>query len=123
MALRIIKLALEAPQTISTTPLVMRYFHEVPNSVKGLGTYKIGVEDFLDDTGEVAEELPLLNLNNNYFHVFINGVLQMDDNFSYTAGKQGIGSLIISIPEDSEISVGSPVILEIVNFFPEITGD
>ena len=111
---------MDTPQNISTTPLVMRFFHEVPETAQGLMTYKIGVEDFLDDSGEVVKELPLLNLNNNYFHVFINGVIQMDDNFSYTAGEQGIGSLIISVPEDSEIAAGSPIILEIVNFFPKL---
>ncbi|MBK3494480.1 DUF4183 domain-containing protein [Viridibacillus sp. YIM B01967] len=85
-----------------------------------MSTYKIGANDFLNDLGEVVEHLPELNLNNNYFHVFVNGVLQMDDIFAYTAGEQGIGSLIISIPEESQISAGSPVVVEIVNFHPKI---
>ena len=110
---------MNAPQSITTSPSVLRFFHEVPETIQGVTTYKIGVNDFLNDAGEIVEELPLLNLNNNYFHVFINGVLQMDDNFSYTAGEQGIGSLIISITEDSEIQIGSPIVFEIVNFYPQ----
>ena len=121
MSLKIIQLATNTPQNITTSPSVMRFFHEVPETVQGIATYKIGVSDFLNDVGEVPEELPLLNLNNNYFHVFINGVLQMDDNFSYTAGEQGIGSLIISIPEESELTAGSPVVFEIVNFYPKFS--
>lgn len=120
MPLKIIKLAMNTPQSITTSPSVLRFFHEVPETIQGVNTYKIGVSDFLNDAGEIVEELPLLNLNNNYFHVFINGVLQMDDNFSYTAGEQGIGSLIISITEDSEIHMGSPIVFEIVNFYPQL---
>lgn len=119
MPLKIIKLAMNIPQNITTSPSVLRFFHEVPETIQGVTTYKIGVNDFFNDAGEIVEELPLLNINNNYFHVFINGVLQMDDNFSYTAGEQGIGSLIISVPEDSEIQIGSPIVFEIVNFYPQ----
>lgn len=123
MSLKIIKLANSANPTISISPTVMRFFHEVPKNVQGMDTYKINTTDFFNDSGELVEELPVLNLNNNYFNVFVNGVLQMDDNFSYTAGGQGIGSLLISLPEESEILEGTPVVLEIVNFYPTITND
>ena len=123
MSLKIIKLANSANPTISTSPTVMRFFHEVPKKVQGMDTYKINTTDFFNDSGELVEELPELNLNNNYFNVYVNGVLQMDDNFSYTAGGQGIGSLLISLPEESEILESTPVILEIVNFYPTITND
>ena len=123
MSLKIIKLANSASPTISISPTVMRFFHEVPKKVQGMDTYKINTTDFFNDSGELVEELPVLNLNNNYFNVFVNGVLQMDDNFSYTAGGQGIGSLLISLPEESEILEGTPVVLEIVNFYPTITND
>lgn len=123
LSLKIVKLAMSTNPTISTSPTVMRFFHEVPETIQGMTTYKINTTDFLNDSGELVEELPPLNLDNNYFHVFVNGVLQMDDNFSYTSGVQGIGSLLISLPDESEIIEGTPIILEIVNFYPKIQND
>lgn len=120
MALKIIKLALVPKQSISASPIVTRLFHEVTETISGISTYKINASDFFDDRGELVDHLPPLNMNNSFFNVFINGVLQMDDNFAYTAGESGIGSLLISLPEDAEIPKGTPIIIEIVNFNPEI---
>lgn len=121
MALKIIKLAIVTPkQTVSTSPSVARYFFEVPETITEVTTYKINAADFLDDRGETAQSLPTLNLNNSYFNVYINGVLQMEENFSYTAGENGIGSLLLSLPDGSEIPKGTPIIMETVNFFPDI---
>ena len=121
MALKIIKLAIVTPkQTVSTSPTVARYFFEVPETITEVTTYKINASDFLDDRGEAAQSLPTLNLNNSYFNVYINGVLQMEENFSYTAGEDGIGSLLLSLPDGSEIPKGTPIIMETVNFFPDI---
>ena len=92
----------------------------VEKTLSGVSTYKVNPADFLNDSGEVVEHLPELNMNNNYFHVYVNGVLQMDDNFAYTSGEQGIGSLLMSIPEDTVIPAGTPIIVEIVNFYPHI---
>lgn len=120
MPLKIITIAPNNNQAIAVSPLVTRLFHEVGETLSGISTYKINVNEFLNDSGEVVEDLPELNMNNNYFHVYVNGVLQMDDNFAYTAGEQGIGSLLMSIPEDTEIPAGTPIIMEIVNFYPQI---
>ncbi|MBU0940686.1 MAG: DUF4183 domain-containing protein [Bacteroidetes bacterium] len=89
--------------------------------ISGISTYKIDASAFFDDSGEVVQELPTLNLNNSYFNVYINGSLQMDENFAYTAGGEGVGSLLLSIPEESEILKDSPIIIEVVNFNPEIS--
>lgn len=120
MALKIIKIAFIPKQSISASPVVTRLFHEVPETISLISTHKIDAADFLDDQGEVVQNLPTLNMNNSYFNVYINGVLQMDDNFAYTAGESGIGSLLISLPEDAEIPKGTPIIIEIINFNPEI---
>lgn len=119
MPLKIITIA-NNTQTITLSPLVTRLFHEVGKTLSGVTTYKINVKDFFNDAGEIVEELPELNLNNNYFHVFVNGVLQMDENFAYTAGEQGIGSLLISVPEETVIPAGTPIIVEIINFYPKL---
>lgn len=118
MGLKIIKLAATSKTKIVTTPSVTRYFYEADEHIAGANTLKIDASDFLDDTGKKVSFLPPLNLNNSYFSVYINGVLQMDDNFAYTAGEKGIGHLLISIPEDSDIDEGTPIILEVVNFHP-----
>lgn len=120
LSLKIIKLSVIPKQTVTTSPMVARFFHEVPEAITGVSTHKIDASDFLDDRGEVVQELPTLNLNNSYFNVYINGVLQMDDNFAYTAGVDGVGSLLISLTEDSEIPTETPIIMEIINFNTEI---
>ncbi|CAM3043652.1 DUF4183 domain-containing protein [Filibacter tadaridae] len=120
MTLRIIKLAISSNQRITTSPTVTRLFHVVTEKIHSLTTHKINTSEFMDDSGNPAELLPELRMNNNYFNVFINGSLQMDELFAYTAGEEGVGSLIISVPENSEIPKGSPIILEIVNFYPRI---
>lgn len=121
LSLRIIKLSGSPSQTISTLPTVTRLFHVVPETISENSTHRIDASQFYNDAGEVVQELPSLNLNNSYFNVYINGALQMDDNFAYTSGEEGIGSLLISVPEESEILEGSPVIIEVVNFNPEIS--
>lgn len=121
MSLKIIKLAGMSNHKITALPTVTRLFHVVPKTIAEMNTHKIDASQFYDDAGEVVKELPTLNLNNSYFNVYINGALQMDENFAYTAGEEGIGSLLISIPEDSDIPKGSPIIVEVINFHPEIS--
>ncbi len=121
LSLKIIKLAGTPNPKISLHPSITRLFHVVPETVSEISTHRIDTSQFFDDSGEVAKELPQLNMNNSYFNVYINGTLQMDDNFAYTAGEEGIGSLLISISEESDILKGSPVVLEVINFNPEIS--
>jgi hypothetical protein len=118
MALKIIKLAVASETKFTTSPTISRFFHETSDVIPGASTYKIYVGDLLDDTGNTAESLPSLHLNNSYFNVFINGVLQMEDNFAYTAGEDEVGFLMIYVPEGSDIPVNTPIILEVINFNP-----
>lgn len=118
MGLKIVKLAVTSNTKISTSPTVTRFFYELSEPIVGSSTLKIDTSLFIDDTGNSVSSLPQLNLNNSYFNVYINGVLQMDDNFAYTAGEEGVGNLLISIPEGSELTVGTPIILEVINFNP-----
>jgi hypothetical protein len=120
MGLKIIKLAVTSDTKIATSPTVSRFFYEVFEPLSQIDSLKIDATLFLDDTGRNVDLLPSLNLNNSYFNVYINAVLQMDDNFAYTAGEKGIGNLLISLPEGSEIAAGTPIVLEVINFNPTL---
>lgn len=120
MGLKIIKLAVTSDTKIALSPTVTRFFYEVLEPLSQITTLRIDAAGFLDDSGHNVDSLPFLNLNNSYFNVYINGVLQMDDNFAYTAGEEGIGNLLISIPDGSEIAAGTPIILEVINFNPSL---
>jgi hypothetical protein len=118
MALKIIKLVTSIQASTATVPKISRFFYEMPYTFKGLATFNIDATNFVNDKGETITELPILNEKNSYFNVYINGMLQMEDNFAYTAGEEGIGNLFISVPEGSHITVQTPIILEVINFYP-----
>ncbi len=118
MGLKIIKLAVTAESKIATSPRITRFFYEILEPIRESNSLKIDAADFFDDSGNKVDSLPSLNMNNSYFNVYINGVLQMEENFAYTAGEEGVGNLLIFIPEGSEIAAGTPVILEVINFNP-----
>lgn len=81
----------------------------------------VTVNQFWTDTGADAVTLPDLTVNNSYFNVYINGVLQMEDLSTYTPGGTGVGQLEITVPAGSDIKINSPVVLEVVNFEPDST--
>jgi hypothetical protein len=118
MGLKIIKLAVTSDTKIAMSPTVTRYFYEVLEHLSQIDTLKIDAAHFIDDTAQNVEVLPALNLNNSCFNVYINGVLQMNDNCGYTSGEGGIGNLLISIPEGSVIAEGTPIVLEVINVNP-----
>ncbi|WP_445487000.1 DUF4183 domain-containing protein [Niallia sp. 03133] len=118
MALKIIKLAVNLESQVDTSPMVSRFFYEVENTVEENTSLKIDASQFLDDAGNEVVSLPMLNLNNGYFNVYINGMLQMEENFAYTGGEQGDGNLLVMVPEGSEIYQGTSIILEVLNFSP-----
>ncbi|WP_416149879.1 DUF4183 domain-containing protein [Salipaludibacillus sp. HK11] len=121
---RIIKLSIEATAntTVETQPNVERFFYELTADQTDI-ILTIDVTEFEDDEGNSAVELPELAANNSYFNVYINGVLQMGDSSSYTAGETGTGQLEVTIPEGETIYAETPVILEVVNYSPEAESD
>ncbi|MRX74254.1 DUF4183 domain-containing protein [Bacillus lacus] len=120
MSRKIIKLAVTSDTQVSVVPSISCFFHEITENLHQGTDFKIEASQFLDDSGKNAESLPHLNPNNSYFNVYVNGIVQMADNFAYTAGEGDIGNLIISVPEESFIPAGTPVIIEVVNFKPVI---
>lgn len=118
MPLQIMKLAVSAALDIDTAPTVDRFFYIVTDPITGAGTLDIDAADFMTDTGDAATTLPELTADNSYFNVYVNGVLQMEDLLTYTAGATGVGGLVITVPDGSTIIADTPVVLEITNFAP-----
>ncbi|BBO00354.1 MULTISPECIES: DUF4183 domain-containing protein [Sporolactobacillus] len=123
MGLKIIKPVFEAKTSIALSPSVTRFFYELEQSVPEETVVKIDAAKFLDDTGAAVQSFPELELNNSYINVYINGVVQMEDNFAYTAGENGVGNLLITVPEGSTIAKGTPIIIEVANFDPVLAAD
>lgn len=119
MALQLLKLAINAETTVLTTPTVQKFFSVVPSTVVGETTLTINVDDFWDDTGNEASELPALSADNSYYIVYINGVQVMQDLLTYAPGGTGVGQLTINVPAGSSILQNSPIILVVTNFDPE----
>ncbi|MED4052336.1 DUF4183 domain-containing protein [Priestia megaterium] len=118
MPLQIMKLAIAAVTAVTTSPDVAKFFYTLTSTLTGPTTLTIDAADFFDNTGAAVTTLPALATNNSYFNVYINGVLQMQGLSVYTPGTTTVGSLAINVPAGSDILVGSPVVLEIVNFTP-----
>jgi hypothetical protein len=76
----------------------------------------IDTTDFLQDNGTAAATLPTLAVNNSFYNVYINGVLQIGNLSTYTPGGIRVGKLDISVPAGQTISRNTPVVLEIGTF-------
>lgn len=113
------KIVVAASTTINTDPTPEKFFF-VTNSETAAGTsLTIDAASFFQDDGNAATELPALATNNSYFNVYINGVLQMEGNSTYTPGATGVGSLVFSLPAGGDpILQSTSVVLEVVNFSP-----
>ncbi|WP_330219531.1 DUF4183 domain-containing protein [Peribacillus muralis] len=118
LPLKIMKLAIAATSLITVNPLITRLFYEVPATSDGPTTLTIDAASFMTDTGGPATVLPVLNAENSSYEVFINGVLQMEDISTYTPGATGVGRLVLTIPDDSSVLAGSPVVLVVTNYAP-----
>lgn len=119
MALQLMKIKVDVITQLATTPNDMRFFFITDEEIEAEETLIIATDDFLDDTGAVVTELPVLATNNSYFNVYVNGVLQMEGLCTYTPGDDETGQLEIEVPAGGEsILEGTPVVLEIMNYTP-----
>ena len=112
------KLAIAAATTTTVSPISTKYFSIIAADVPGGTALTIDTAQFFDDAGNTPPALPTLNPDNSTINLFINGVLQMDGIYTYTPGATGAGGIVITVPDTGSILVGSPVVLEIVNFTP-----
>ncbi|RUS44602.1 DUF4183 domain-containing protein [Cohnella sp. AR92] len=122
MALQLMKLLVTATSTVNTVPTPTRFFNVTTGSTAAGATLTIDAASFFDDSGAAVTALPALSANNSLFNVYVNGVMQMEDISTYTAGATGVGSLAIAVPAGGDpIPADSPIVLEVLNFAPTST--
>jgi hypothetical protein len=122
MALQLMKLLVTASTTTDATPTGSRFFYTTTAPTAAGATLNIDAASFLKDDGTSVTSLPVLATNNNYFNVYVNGVLQMNGISTYTPGATGVGSLAIAVPEgESGVATSTTIILELVTYAPSST--
>jgi hypothetical protein len=122
MALELMKLLVTATTTTGVGPTPEKFFHVTTAETAAGATLSIDTADFFDDAGATATDLPALATDNSYFNVYINGVLQMEGNSTYTPGATTVGSLAFDVPAGGDpIPASTPVVLEVVNYSPTST--
>lgn len=119
MALQLMKLLVTANTTTTTVPTSNKFFYVTTTETAAGATLSIDAADFFDNTGTAVTELPTLAVDNSYFSVYVNGVLQMEGISTYTPGATGVGSLDIEVPAGGDpILTDSPIVLEVVEYAP-----
>lgn len=118
------KLAINAVTATTVNPANTKFFYVTTADVAAGTTLTIDAAAFFQDSGDPVTALPDLVLNNSYYNVYVNGVLQMEDLSTYTPGITAVGSLAFTVPAGGgDILAGSPVVLEVINFAPASTVD
>lgn len=119
MALELYKIFVQGTTTTETNPTVEKFFFVTTTDTAAGADLTITADNFVGDDGTVGVTLPALATNNSYFNVYINGVLQQQDNSAYTPGGTGVGQLVFTNPVGSgTIFTGTPVVLQVTNFAP-----
>jgi hypothetical protein len=122
MALQLMKLLVTATTTTEVVPTPEKFFHVTTGETAAGSSLSIDTADFFKDDGAAATNLPTLATNNSYFNVYINGVLQMEGNSTYTPGATAVGSLNFAVPAGGDpILANTPIVLEVVNYAPAST--
>ena len=118
MAVQLFKLVIDAATTTTTAinPDVQRYFYAFdPDDVEDT-TLVIPATDMIDDEGnQLAGNLPVIEPENGYYQLFVNGVLQQTD--LYSISPDGSEIAVENINTDT-IPEGAPIILVAASFAP-----
>lgn len=116
------KILVSATTVTTVVPDSQKFFYVTPATTDPGTTLTIDAASFFLDDGTAATALPVLAVDNSYFNVYINGVVQMEGNSTYTPGATGVGSLAFTVPAGgAAILAGTPVIVEVVNYAPAST--
>ncbi|RJE90534.1 DUF4183 domain-containing protein [Paenibacillus sp. 1011MAR3C5] len=95
-------------------PTVNRYFYIPSSDIDLSAPVVIPANLFTDDSGNPINLFPVLGMN-SYNNLFINGILQEGNTYSLNPIALNFN------PQGSIIYAGSPIILEIVQFFALIS--
>ncbi|MED3038444.1 hypothetical protein CBR56_28785 [Bacillus thuringiensis] len=118
MAIQLMKLMVTADTTVDVKPTVHKFFLVGVPPLIG-GKYTITANNFFQGDGSTVSKFPALT-GNSYVNLYINGVLQMNNIFTYTPAPGGVGakgSLAITVPAGSPpIIRKTSVVLEVVDF-------
>lgn len=122
LALQLMKILVTASTTTNAVPNPEKFFYVTTAQTNAGSILTIDAASFFQDNGTAATALPVLATNNSYFNVYINGVLQMEGNSTYTPGATGVGSLAFNVPAGGDpILQDTAVVLEVVNYAPTST--
>lgn len=122
MALELYKIFVQGTTATEVNPTVEKFFFVTTGDTASGAPLTITADDFVGDDGTVGVTLPALTADNSYFNLYINGVLQQQDNSAYTAGGTGVGQLVFTNPVvGGTIFTGTPVVLQVTNFAPTST--
>lgn len=123
MALQLMKIAIDGTIDTDVNPESEKFFYITTAETTAGNTLSIDAADFFADDGSAVTELPELEADNSYYTLEINGVEQMQDLSTYTAGATAVGSLDIDVPAGGgSLPANQTVILQVVNFLPTSTG-
>lgn len=114
MATQLFKLVIDADTTtdIKINPEIDKYFYQLSDVDRTDNILTIPSTKFVDDDGDnVTGNLTIVNTNNGYYLLFINGVLQQSS--LYTVEADG---LQVVINDAATIPVGAPITLIVTNF-------
>ncbi|SDD17786.1 protein of unknown function [Paenibacillus sp. UNCCL117] len=93
--------------TTSVSPAVSRYYAAIDAGMIGATVTTIPAASFLDDTDGPVTTLPAVTVD-DYYNVYINGVLQQGALSTLTTG-----SLVLAT---TDLAAGVPVLLEVASF-------
>ncbi|NLN14030.1 MAG: DUF4183 domain-containing protein [Tissierellia bacterium] len=104
----------EVDTTVTLQPNILRYFYELnPDDVDpDTGELTIPANSFVDDTDAPVTDITLVNPDNGYYLLFVNGVLQQDDLFT-------VDTTEVVVQDAADIPEGTTIVLVVNNFLPE----
>ncbi|GAA0137270.1 DUF4183 domain-containing protein [Paenibacillus sp. YSY-4.3] len=94
--------------TTTINPVTTRYFAAITAGMIGATDTTIPADSFTNDDDTPITDLPTITAANDYFNVYINGVLQQNSLSTLTTA-----SLVLAT---TDLLVGTPVTLEVASF-------
>lgn len=116
MAASLFRLVMKASSTITTftKPATQQYFYKLATAQRTGGTITIPAGSFTNSAGTAVTTLIKAAVNNGYYQLFVNGVLQ--ETALYT-----VSSTQVVVTDAASVPVSAPITLSVNNFAPTST--